>query len=184
MLFRSVRVLQGYRSIDALKKESPGADRGVLEVYRERGDLHRWAVLDFIAGNVDRHGNNLFVNQDGSDLRLIDQGSTMADASFDPYEDRKAFIPYYLRYCGSKRKMSRDEFQRHMPTIQDDVDKDLRDWIFSIDPVAIRETLKDLPESILGALVGRLERLRAAILGKKDRRVCETINRVWLGIYN
>jgi len=179
-----VRVLQGYRSIDALKKESPGADRGVLEAYRGRGDLHRWAVLDFIAGNVDRHGNNCWVSGDGSDIRLIDQGSTMADAHFDPYEDRKAFIPYYLRYLGAKRKMTRDEFQRHMPTIQDDVDKALRDWIFSIDPVAIRETLKDLPEPILGALVGRLERLRAAILGKKDRRVCETVNRVWLGIYN
>jgi hypothetical protein len=180
-----VKYLKGYRSIDSFKKETPGSERGILEQYRKTGDLHRWAVLDFIGGSVDRHGNNVWVSDDGQDIKLIDQGSSLADENFDPAADKKSFLPFYLRAWGVKHSMKQKDRLQFMPKVDHGVDQQLGHWIQGIDPKDIRKALEGIPDPIFQAVLGRLKRLMAAILSKEDSRlVCEVVNAAWLGVYN
>lgn len=76
-----------------------GHDHEMMEPHRQDLNIYRWACVDWCLGNVDRHGGNVLMTADGR-LALIDHGSTLAGPSFDPGNDRKSFIPYYLRVAG------------------------------------------------------------------------------------
>lgn len=69
----------------------------LIEPYQDSLDIFRWACLDWVLGNPDRHGGNILVTEDGR-VALIDHGSALAGNSFNPPADpNKSFIPYYLR---------------------------------------------------------------------------------------
>jgi hypothetical protein len=86
-----------YRPLIDIREDDAGRVLSALESYRLRGRIWQWSVLDWVAGNGDRHGHNMLMNPDG-EIRLIDHGSTFAGVHFDPAHDRQSFTPYYLRF--------------------------------------------------------------------------------------
>jgi hypothetical protein len=70
--------------------------KNILEPYRASGLLFKWAFMDYILGNTDRHGMNVMADSYGN-IKLIDHGSSLAGDEFDPANDPNSFIPYYLR---------------------------------------------------------------------------------------
>lgn len=144
-----------YRNMDKLKEEDPGAPRAALHRYLKEGVLHRWALLDFVLGNPDRHAQNLMV-RDG-DVRLIDHGSAMAGEHFDPARDRNSFVPFYLRAWAPGRFSALDERDklRCMPRVDRQSEEELRRWLdglhaedldrvllrYGVDPLPARERL-------------------------------------------
>lgn len=138
-----------------------GLPRQVLRRYLDAGELHAWAVLDYVAGNPDRHGNNILVGPeaDGRPVGLIDHGSAFAGPSFDPGHDRNSFVPYYLRIWGPDRGWSRlspEQKSAALPALSREADDRLRTWIDGL-----------TPETLAGVLHGHgidpapcLERLR------------------------
>ncbi len=118
-----------YRGMDKLKASDPQAARSVLSDYLRRGILHRWAVLDFVLGNPDRHAGNLMVH-DG-DVKLIDHGSAFAGTAFDPAHDENSFTPYYLRAWndGKFSIMTPAAKLKVMPRLDHQTEESLRGWI-------------------------------------------------------
>lgn len=85
-----------YQSLDKAKRKMRVDPRPLFEPHRKDGSLYKWAALDWILGNADRHANNIMVKD--KKLKLIDHGTTFAGSDFDPALDlNKSFIPYYLR---------------------------------------------------------------------------------------
>ncbi|MGH7702831.1 MAG: hypothetical protein ACREMO_07030, partial [Gemmatimonadales bacterium] len=162
-----------------------GLPRQVLRRFLDAGELHAWAVLDGVAGQPDRHGNNILVSPPGSDGRevaLIDHGSTFAGPSFDPGRDRNSFIPYYLRIWGPDRGWSRLTPEQRcgaLPKLSREADDRLRTWI---------EGLTD--ETLAGVLHGygidpapSLQRLRSLRdYAATASNTSEIANRLWCGL--
>lgn len=121
-----------YKLLDKLKNQDPGIARRQLDSYRNSGVLHRWAILDFVLGNPDRHANNLMIH--GDDVKLIDHGSAMAGPAFDPAHDQYSFVPYYLRAWAPTKfsKLSADEKLKYMPRVGRHAEEGLRGWLDSI----------------------------------------------------
>jgi hypothetical protein len=85
-----------YQSLDKAKRKLGVDPRPLFEPHRKDGTLYRWAALDWIFGNADRHANNIMVKD--KKIKLIDHGTTFAGPDFNPSLDlKKSFIPYYLR---------------------------------------------------------------------------------------
>lgn len=115
--------------------QNAGLPRQVLRRYLDAGELHAWAILDYVAGNPDRHGNNILVSPEvkGSrEVGLIDHGSAFAGPSFSPGRDRNSFVPYYLRIWGPDRGWSRLTAEQRLaalPSLSREADDRLRTWI-------------------------------------------------------
>lgn len=128
--------------------EEPNLPTTALEPYRRRGQTFKWAVLDYIAGNPDRHGNNLMVGpaDEGNPIGLIDHGSAMAGGGFDPGNDKDSFVPYYLRaWSGANfHTLPYEEQLRQIPLVTGVVDDELREWAMAIDPQAVEAAVYDL----------------------------------------
>lgn len=119
-------------SADDMEKSRPHSMRSILEKYRRTGDLHKMAALLYILGDADAHGNNLLT--DGTNVKMIDHGTSFADMNFNPADDDKVFVPYILRAWGYKDHMSQKEKYDTMPTIDNDgVKQNLTHWLQSID---------------------------------------------------
>lgn len=128
--------------------EEPNLPTTALEPYRRRGETFKWAVLDYITGNPDRHGNNLMVGPavEGNKIGLIDHGSAMAGAGFDPGNDKDSFVPYYLRAWSGPNfhTLPREEQYRQMPLVHGPVDDELREWVMAIDPSELERIVYEL----------------------------------------
>lgn len=124
-----------YKTMDKLLGTDPNVGRTILARYKTAGLIFKWGVIDFILGNTDRHANNMMVDAEEpaaqADVKLIDQGSSMAGSDFDPANDRNSFVPYYLRAWAPMafNKLPSDDKIKTIPRISDQAEKDLRNWI-------------------------------------------------------
>lgn len=159
----------------------PAAGRQAFALYRDRGIIHKWAVMDYILGNPDRHGDNLMISADGRLLGLIDHGSAFAGPGFDPAYDRNSFVPFYLRAWAP---MDSDRFNSlttekklaRMPTVNAQLRDELRSW------------LNDIHADHLEALMHRfgidprpsLARLARLKVAASSAPVDEAVNRLWV----
>lgn len=139
--------------------EDTNIPRRALDRYLRNGKLFRWSVLDFIAGNPDRHGNNLMVSSedDGNKVGLIDHGSAFAGHHFDPGNDKDSFVPYYLRvWAGPEfHGLEHDEQLDQMPKLTGEADQEFREWVEALDPKEIEAVLHKYgidPSAVLARL--------------------------------
>lgn len=167
-----------WKNLEKKLHNNPAVGRTALATYRDRGILHKWAVIDYVLGNPDRHGQNLMISEDNKRVGLIDHGSAFAGDAFDPAYDRNSFVPYYLRAWASEKfnRLATKEKLEQMPTVDDQLKQDLREWLngvhadhlemlltrFGIDP---RPTL------------ARLAKVKMAA---SQKAVDEAINRLWV----
>lgn len=139
--------------------EDTNLPRKALDRYLRNGKLFRWAVLDFIAGNPDRHGNNAMVSSadDGNKIGLIDHGSAFAGHHFDPGNDKDSFVPYYLRvWAGPEfHGLEHDEQLDQMPKLTGEADQEFREWVEALDAKEIEGVLHKYgidPSAVLARL--------------------------------
>jgi hypothetical protein len=133
--YAAIRMLPfSWKNLEKKLHLDPGLERAVFEKYRRDGTLHRWAVLDAVLGNADRHGQNLMVNQDNVEVALIDHGSAFAGDSFDPAYDHNSFVPFYLRAWAGGRfnKLPLAEKLKRMPRVAPEVSGQLQEWLNGI----------------------------------------------------
>lgn len=169
-----------YKNLEKRRQQDASLPAKTLESYRQSGILHKWAVLDFILGNTDRHAQNIMANGVG-DLKLIDHGSAFAGNSFDPAYDKNSFIPYYLRYSAPSDKsfnlLNLKEKMRFMPHAPENVRPALLNWILSIHPSALSTVILEYriaPEPMLHRLA-KLQKM----CNSESPDIC--INRLWAG---
>jgi hypothetical protein len=164
----------GWKNLEYLKDHDPAKLAHLLTQYQEAGVLHKWAILDFVLGQVDRHANNLMYKDDA--IQLIDHGSAFAGFGFDPGHDPKSYIPFYLRYTvpSGFSKLPLPEKIAMMPTLDQDGDEILGAWVHQMD--------KDLLSALLAeygvdprAAVARLEGLQ-----KLKQGMSKYINLLWI----
>jgi hypothetical protein len=164
-----------YRGLDKLKAQDAQVPRSLLMSYLKQGLLHRWAVLDFVLGNADRHAGNLMA-KDG-DVKLIDHGSAFAGTEFDPAHDRYSFTPYYLRAWadGKFSQMDAASKLKVMPRVDHQTEENLKGWIEGLrgedlDRVLLRYGVDPAPAK------ERLAKLKAM---SSTMPVDEAVNKVW-----
>lgn len=133
---------QAYQTIDSQKSVRNVSQ--LFEPYRLSGTLFKWAILDLVLGNPDRHAQNIMVDDKGN-IQLIDHGSAFAGYAFDPANDEKSFIPYYLRFACPDSvnflELSLEEKLKYMPRMTDSGNKTVYRWLQSIDSKVITEVL-------------------------------------------
>lgn len=161
-------------SADDMEKSKPHSMRSILEKYRRNGDLHKMAALLYILGDADAHGNNLLT--DGTNIKMIDHGTSFADMDFNPADDDKVFVPYILRAWGYKDHMSPQEKYDVMPTLDNDgVRQDLTHWIQSID----QHELLSLLDKFLINPKAPLSRLKIIQRMSQISPIDKVINHLW-----
>lgn len=131
-----------YEGMDKRKKDQDPQD--IFRSYYQDGSLFKWAVLDEILANSDRHAGNIMVNDEGT-VKLIDHGSAFAGSSFNPSGDPKSFIPYYLRAFTSDsfHTMEPDERYDAMPQATKLLSDMIGNWIESFDEGRITGIMKE-----------------------------------------
>jgi len=147
-----------WKSLDEFDRKVAGYAREVLGPYLARGDVHRFAFMDWTLGQADRHGSNIMVHADS--IALIDEGSTFAASGYDPARDSKSFVPYYLRVftsSGFKKRAPKDRVGE-LPTLTPQVDSDFRKWALALDPARLVEvmTAHGIGEAAQKAVIERL----------------------------
>lgn len=169
-----------YKNLDKRRKLDQNLPSRVLDPYRHTGQLHKWAVLDYVLGNPDRHAQNMMVNGVG-DVKLIDHGSAFAGNAFDPSFDKRSFIPFYLRYkapsSANFSAIGKEDKLRYMEKAPESARAHLKTWLDRLDPEALevvlpRYGIDPSPE------VNRLKKVKnlAATIP-----VDEAINGLWAG---
>jgi GNAT superfamily N-acetyltransferase len=181
----AIRLLPyNFKNLEKRWKSNKSEVVSILERLRSYGTLHKWAILDYILGNPDRHGQNLMVGHAEKmapidrDVVLIDHGSAFAGYAFAPSADANSFIPFYLRiWCPSAgfNKLSVEDKLRYMPTVSHDVNKMLKQWIFDMSEGRIKKLLEQYGIDP-GPVTMRLGKLRA-LPDSPDI----AINKLWAG---
>lgn len=169
-----------WKNLEKLKFEDVGLPHKALEKYRHTGELHKWAVMDYVLGNPDRHGQNLMVGpeKDGFPVALIDHGSAFAGPSFDPARDKNSFIPYYLRaWKGDAwHDLQPSQRLRAMPSLNEDSDEQLRKWLEGIHGGDLEQVLARYGIDPQPSLE-RLAKIRRLLT---EPSVSQAINQLWL----
>lgn len=127
-------LIPDYVAAQDFKKQDPNSLVNYFAPYLNSGILIKWATLDYILGNVDRHSGNILISSKTSDVKLIDHGSTMAGNGFNP-ADKSTFVPFYLRYHVAEnfKNLSQAEKLLKMPKVPEIVADSLKAWFNSID---------------------------------------------------
>lgn len=167
-----------FKGLERRREDDPNLPRHALAHYRDQGLLHKWAVLDFVLGNPDRHGDNLMIDEDDKTLGLIDHGSAFAGDHFDPAFDKYSFVPFYLRAWNpdSFNRVSPSEKLKRMPTVSNQIKQELRAWLDGLHADALQGTLERYgidPQSS----VKRLAKLKVMA---SRMAVDDAINRLWV----
>ena len=171
-----------WKSLDERNREKQYKGREVLGPYLANGQLHRWAILDWVLGNTDSHGQNLLVNEGGS-VALIDHGAAFAGERFDPAHDTKSFIPFYLRVWAPEadfKKLLPEQRIKHMPRLSRYEDDVLRRWLVEdFTPEMVERVARKYgtDEKVLQAVLARLHELRSAA-----GNLSEYIDALWAGV--
>ncbi len=177
--YAAIRLLPwSFRTMDKLKDEDSAKARSILEKYLRAGVLHRWAVLDFVLGNPDRHAANLMVKDDI--VKLIDHGSAMAGEAFDPAHDKYSFTPYYLRAWSDAPFSTLDAAAKLklMPRLAPGGEGDFRSWVEGLRPTDLDKILQRYGVNPQAARE-RLAKLQAmAAIMPADL----AINRLWVEV--
>jgi len=148
-----------YKNLNDLKQQDPNLPKRLFSLYND-GTLHKWAVLDYISGNPDRHYGNVMAS--GDSIRLIDHGSAFAGLDFDPAKDGMSFVPCYLRPgVPGFNKLSVDEKLRKMPRLSAENEKKFRHWLLSLSSQTLGQILGGYGIDPSPELI-RLEKLQAA----------------------
>lgn len=159
-----------------MEKQKPASMKGILDKYRRNGMLHKMGAMLYILGDADAHGNNVLTN--GDHIKLIDHGTSFADASFDPSTDKKIYIPFILRGGFIKEHMSKEEKMRLMPVISDPhVKNEVKHWLMNLDAhelLGILERFHIDPKPTLSRL--KLLQKLSANTDNPD----EIINQLWV----
>lgn len=171
-----------WQGLHKTKKEDPSLPQKALRDYLDRGIVHKWAVLDYVLGNGDRHGMNLMVSpaDENHKLALIDHGSAFAGPSFDPGQDKSSFVPYYLRAWGPEKgfmKLSNKQKLDTMPILHEAKDIELRDWITGLSEPELEARLHRFGINP-AACVARLNALKNAVAHAKN--ASRVINEFWI----
>ena len=128
-----------FKNMNDLKAHDPNLPQRILFLYNN-GTLHKWAAMDFVFGNPDRHAGNLMAS--GDTVKLIDHGSSFAGDGFTPATDGISFVPYYLRPgVFTWSKLTTDEKLRKLPRLNSKDEKDLRDWLLDLNIDVIKTIL-------------------------------------------
>lgn len=164
-----------YKKAQELSKKDPVGVRRLFNVYEFDGTLWKWATLDYIGGNVDRHGGNIMLYD--SDVQLIDHGSSMAGPSFNPGGDKYTFIPYYLRvFSGLNFKVATPKERINaIPVASNEVDEKLSQWLLSVQPELVAKALYKYevnPQPVLDRLK-KLDELSQTV------KISLAINKLW-----
>jgi hypothetical protein len=162
--------------MDKLKDADPGVPRNILDKYLRTGVVHRWAVVDFVLGNPDRHAGNLMVK--GDDVKLIDHGSAMSGEGFDPAHDRYSFTPYYLRAWTDGRFAALAPWAKlkAMPRVGREVADGLRQWVEQLNEQDLTRVLTAYGVNPQPA-VERLSKLKMMVA---TMPADEAVNKVWV----
>lgn len=171
-----------WQGLHKTRKVDPSIPQKSLRAYLDSGVLHKWAVLDYVLGNGDRHGQNLMVSpaDEGHKISLIDHGSAFAGEAFDPGNDNSSFVPYYLRAWGPEKGFSRlstAEKLATLPILHEQTDWDFRQWIESLDADALEKRIHRFGINP-AATVARLKALKDAVAGAKN--ASRVIDEFWL----
>lgn len=173
---------KSWKNFDDMRKERPSEAVQALERLRRYGILHRWAVLDWVCGNTDRHAANLMMGPTGF-VKLIDHGAAFAGPSFNPGHDPKSFVPFYLRYRSPQQwaTIPVEEKLSQMAAINPAQDMELRRWVQNLDAdqlVAIlrKDGLNADPS------VARLRQVQHLAATVQPGQLYAAINRLWAGV--
>jgi hypothetical protein len=167
-----------FKNFGDASKEDKSIIPQSLQPYLAAGMLHKWAIIDYILGNPDRHSQNLMIDDDHRTLRLIDHGSAMAGRSFDPAHDENSFIPFYLRAFTSMKfaDMKDADRLRKMPLAGIEGSKAVNRWFAGIDENRVASVLSGYgidPEPA----VARIGEIRM-FPGNKDA----VVDKLWAGV--
>jgi GNAT superfamily N-acetyltransferase len=134
-----------YRNMGTKKKEDRNLPARILEPYRQNATLFKWSLIDYVLGNPDRHSQNMMVDPDNRQVRLIDHGSALAGGSFDPAEDDNSFIPFYLRAWTDRKfkEMQPHERTRAMPGLNTRAEQVFDQWVDNINEDSMAAILRD-----------------------------------------
>ena len=134
-----------YRNMGTKKKEDRNLPARILEPYRQNATLFKWSLIDYVLGNPDRHSQNMMVDPDNRQVRLIDHGSALAGISFDPAEDDNSFIPFYLRAWTDRKfkEMNPNERMRAMPGLNTRAEQVFDQWVDGISEDSMAAMLRD-----------------------------------------
>jgi hypothetical protein len=147
---------------NTLKALDPNAARTILAPYLNNGMVHKWAVMDYVLGNPDRHSGNVMFC--GNQVRLIDHGSALAGIDFQPPIDKHSFVPYYLRvFCPAGfGQLAADQKFKILPRVSEEIQSELVRFINMlheniISALLLQYNIDPAPE------VARLELLKFAV---------------------
>jgi len=128
-----------FQDFNKLIQKDPGVVRA-FHIPLAQGLLHKWAILDYVLGNPDRHGGNVMLR--GDEFKLIDHGSAFAGKEFNPAHDWASFVPFYLRaWAPHFSKMTVADKLRVMPRLGNKSAEELKTWLKNIDPYQLRHDL-------------------------------------------
>ena len=130
-----------YKTALQFDRKDHGYVRRVFHMRRPDGTLHRWATLDYVLGNSDRHAQNIMLR--GEEVQLIDHGSALAGAEFAPATDKFTFIPFYLRVLAPPdfSDWEPHEQLRHLPRLHPHQADEFGKWLHALDDKMLEETL-------------------------------------------
>ncbi len=132
--YAAIKMLgNGYKNFNDIRQEDPNMPRRFFRLFAGDGTLYKFALLDYVLGNVDRNAGNVMAR--GGDLKLIDHGSAFAGESFSPKTDPSTFVPYYLRAMTSNEfnMLTPQKKLALIPRLGQQVAKELTAWILSLD---------------------------------------------------
>lgn len=150
----------------------------ILETYVRSGDLYRWALLDMVLGNPDRHSGNIMLTDSGQ-AALIDHGSALAGPNFNPSMDPKSFIPAYLRIFKTLdwRTATPEQKLRAFPIPTQDEQELFKTWIQSADEDhGWQRAVAEIADAALPACQARWD----AVF--KSENPLETLMKLWAGV--
>jgi len=172
-----------YKGMEKLRQaDSDFKAAEFFKPYLENGILYRWALIDGVLGNSDRHANNLMVNEDGNDVKLIDHGSAFAGIHFDPAHDTKSFIPFYLRAWSEGQRWSKmypQQKEDAVPRLNEQQAKEFGEWVDTIDENQLKEIMVKYglnPKPVLD----RLQRIKSADVSRR----ADVLIGMWVGVYD
>lgn len=167
-----------FKPVEKIKREGQDV-KNVFVKFVDNGLLHKWAFIDYLCGQSDRHFGNVMVDESGH-IKFIDAGSAFSGVSFNPAQDPKSFAVCYLRAFLSRKykELTPKERFEQFPSLHPEVDKQFKNWIDGINERNLVEILNKFninPQPV----IDRLKRIKSYPKSKS-----EFLNRFWSGYFD